>query len=131
MLEILFCLFENTNATNGPTEAKSLLQVYRISLFHIFCKNLDDSFSTGISKVDGKPPGPNQLVPLLLYKLFDAPYLGQERTHLMNKMYYQHTHACMIDITNEKSLDICLKWNKDLDSKIVHWPMDIRYHAFY
>lgn len=37
----------------------------------------------------------------------------------MNRMYYQDAHACVImfDITYEKSLDICLKWKQDLDSK--------------
>lgn len=37
----------------------------------------------------------------------------------MNRMYYQDAHACVImfDVTYDKSLEICLKWKQDLDSK--------------
>jgi len=37
----------------------------------------------------------------------------------MSRMYYQDAHACVImfDITYEKSLEICLQWKEDLDSK--------------
>ena len=44
---------------------------------------------------------------------------GQERTEKMSRMYYQDAHACVImfDMTYEKSLEICLRWKEDLNSK--------------